>query len=216
MLKIYDKKIKGYVLRNVTELDLTELKDKPKKVWKNFWKGVKAIGDYCFSDNNLLLYIDISKKVKYIGEGAFFNCRSLKDIDIPDSVEYIGPYAFKNCVALEKITLPKKLKKLKKYTFFNCVSLKTLKGESLSNFEEGACAGCTNLEKMDFQKKSYIAGYCAFAGCNKISDIYVTKVRDFEKNNSQTSQEESINAETKNNINKEIDSKNLLAEAEQE
>ena len=41
-------------------------------------------------------------------------------------------------------------------------------------------------------------------------------MRDFEKNNSQTSQEESINAETKNNINKEIDSKNLLAEAEQE
>ncbi len=66
--------------------------------------SVTSIGNFAFSDCDILKSITIPNNVTKIGDVAFSDCDSLTSIIIPDSVISIGDAAFSDCVSLTDIT----------------------------------------------------------------------------------------------------------------
>lgn len=83
-------------------------------------QGVQSIGDYAFSECEILEKVDIPNTVTNIGEGAFFACWALKRINIPDGVTTIGELAFRYCEGLSSITIPESVEEIGDDAFDEC------------------------------------------------------------------------------------------------
>lgn len=88
--------------------------------------GVRAIGDYAFSDCDSLENIIIPDSVTIIGVCAFWGCGSLRSITIPNSVISIGDGVFIGCSTLESINIPDNVTSISEYAFNGCDSLRSV------------------------------------------------------------------------------------------
>ena len=98
-------------------------------------KPVTAIGDYAFSNSQMLQSVKIPDTVTSIGQGAFAGCNALKTVgavgsdsslELPDSVTTIGNFAFQGCSGLQKVILPDSITSLGAGSFSTCGSLTKL------------------------------------------------------------------------------------------
>lgn len=69
-------------------------------------EGTTIIGEWAFSDNDVLEEVILPEGVVMIGTGAFEGRYNLKRVVLPDSLLIIGKMAFYYCPALEGIELP--------------------------------------------------------------------------------------------------------------
>ena len=88
--------------------------------------SVVKIGDYAFSDRNLLESIELGDNIVSIGERAFAGCKDLKEIKLGDSVTSIGSCAFIACRRLATISIGKSLTLVGNYAFDSNDMLKTV------------------------------------------------------------------------------------------
>ena len=80
--------------------------------------SVLKIEDSCFSDCEMLTYVDIPSSVKEIGNLAFFKCKGFETITIPDGVESIGSDGFSYCERVTYIYVPESVKFIGHHAFF--------------------------------------------------------------------------------------------------
>ena len=66
-------------------------------------KGVDALENYVFANNENVLSVNLQEGVSFIGEYAFSGCTSLTSVTIPDSISSIGNSAFEGCDNLTDI-----------------------------------------------------------------------------------------------------------------
>ena len=111
--------------------------------------NTKHIGDYCFSENEILKDVIFSPILTTIGKGAFRDCRSLNRIVMPPSIQIIEDEAFYGC-HIKDLNLPISLKIIGKSAF------------AYSDFTELYIS-------MSVTK---ICRY-AFDECNHLKDIYI-------------------------------------------
>jgi len=89
-------------------------------------QGIRAIGDYAFSDCYYLTSITIPDSVTTIGNSAFYFCKSLTSITIPNSVISIDDEAFFHCTALTNVTIPDSVISIGENPFRSCTNLTSI------------------------------------------------------------------------------------------
>lgn len=79
---------------------------------------VTKIEASCFSDCEMLTYVNIPSSVKEIGSLAFFKCKGFETITIPDGVESIGSDGFSYCERVTYIYVPESVTFIGHHAFF--------------------------------------------------------------------------------------------------
>lgn len=104
---------------NETETEVEEYeKQFAKEAFYQIPDSVIKIEDSCFSDCEVLRYVDIPSSVKEIGNLAFFKCKGFEKITIPDGVESIGSDGFSYCEKVTYIYVPESVKFIGHHAFF--------------------------------------------------------------------------------------------------
>ena len=146
---------------------------------------VERIGAWAFDNDTAIKSITIPKSVKSIGERAFYECYALQNVNVasgntayksvdgvlftgdgsqmiyygagrtassykvPAGVKVLHPSTFSYAKALTSVTLPDGLEEIRDWAF-----------------------GHTGLKRVDLPSSIKIVDYCAFGGCDKMTDIY--------------------------------------------
>ena len=122
--------------------------------------GVKAIGDFAFTDSYSLERIDLNG-VSSIGKVAFGGCYALKEIYIPENVTEIPEAAFAGCMALESVYLPSGLKSIGEAAFEGCYSLREIAiPASVTYIHEDAFSVFNVIVSIQVERDSYAAQWC--------------------------------------------------------
>lgn len=115
---------------------------------------VVSIGEFAFSENNIIKQVKLPNTIKEIEESAFSSCKNLEIIEIP-GVNYIGFAAFSGCSSLKKISLPNDVYVME-FTFSGCDALTELTIPSNCTFNMDAFYGCSNLNlNIDDWQENY-------------------------------------------------------------
>ncbi|MBQ3477151.1 MAG: leucine-rich repeat protein [Clostridia bacterium] len=146
---------------------------------------VESIGAWAFDNDTAIKSITIPKSVKSIGERAFYECYAMQNVNVasgnpayksvdgvlftkdgsqmiyygagrtassyavPAGVKVLHPSTFSYAGALTKVTLPGGLEEIRDWAF-----------------------GHTGLKRVDLPSSIRTVDYCAFGGCDKLTDIY--------------------------------------------
>lgn len=102
-----------YTVKSATEVELTKLKKKSKKVvvpeqidYDEAAFYVTSIASKAFCKDTKLQKVEIGKNVKKIGKQAFSGCKNIKQVSIKTTVlSGIGEKAFQGCTKLKKLTI---------------------------------------------------------------------------------------------------------------
>lgn len=89
-------------------------------------EGTTIIGEWAFTDNDVLEEVILPKGVVMIDTGAFEGRYNLKRVVLPDSLLVIGEMAFYYCPALEEIVLPFHLYAIGPSAFVDCWKLTSI------------------------------------------------------------------------------------------
>ena len=89
-------------------------------------EGTTTIGEWAFSDNDVLEEVILPEGVVMIGAGAFEGRYNLKRVVLPDSLLIIGDSAFYYCTALEDIALTPHLYAIGPTAFVDCWKLTSI------------------------------------------------------------------------------------------
>lgn len=87
---------------------------------------IVSIGEYAFSNCEMLEEIKLNEGLKTIEFAAFQNCENLKGLKIPSTLKDIGKHAFNGCTSITELVLPEGFKSLGLWAFADCTSLKTV------------------------------------------------------------------------------------------
>lgn len=152
-------------------------------------KGVKKIGEYCFSNSDIveiqlpeglthiqdgafswcrnIKNVKFPNTLKNLGSFAFSECQSLISVDIPDNVSYIPLGCFNECKNLKHVNLPSRLKSIQFRSFYQCLNLTKINiPDSVTEIGNQAFGYCTNLEKVNMPDIEI--SKTAFEGCLKL------------------------------------------------
>ena len=136
-------------------------------------EGVTRIGAQAFYNCRSLTAITIpeNSQLTSIGEHAFEHCSSLTSILIPESVTSIRWRAFLGCTCLTTINIPKSMTSIGWRTFWDCRNLTSiLIPTSVTSIGEWALRD-TGITYLTILGKPRI-DKDAFAGCEKLTDVY--------------------------------------------
>lgn len=128
--------------------------------------GIRGIGDYAFSDCNMLTSVTIPDSVKSIGRYAFYNCENLSSVTIGNGVANIGYSAFSGCCSLTSVTIGKGVKSIESAAFFGCSGLMSVTiQDGVTIIGSSAFSGCSGLTSVLMPDSVTNIGARAFAGC---------------------------------------------------
>ncbi len=109
-------------------------------------KGVTSVGDFAFSNLDLLTNIAIGPDVQSIGVASFAANYSLSGVDIPDNVRIIGDHAFNGCPSLKLLNMGKGIEEIGKYAFSSCSGLSyVVLRDGVVSIGDRAFSNCVNL-----------------------------------------------------------------------
>lgn len=87
-------------------------------------EGLQSIGEYAFSDCELLKSINLPSTVSSIGVGVFRYCNMLKEVVLNEGIDEIGFHSFYCCKTLECIIIPSTTIEIGAAAFCGCTRLK--------------------------------------------------------------------------------------------
>lgn len=137
---------------------------------------IKSIGEYCFSNNNLIESVFIPDTITNIGEYAFYNCSKLNTINITSSIVNIGSDAFGLCPKLTTVSRSANsgliLAENNNLTTF-------IIPDSINKIEDKAFADWDKLTSIVIGENITYIGNEAFSHCNSLSLVNVNSVLDY-------------------------------------
>lgn len=114
--------------------------------------GADSIGELAFCGCTKLREVKLSVSVTELGARCFEECVSLKTFDFR-GIKIIGERAFSRCEGLGEIALAAIC--VRRRAFEDCCFLKKLSLSRDTELKSGAFFGCTNLEEIVFEGKSF-------------------------------------------------------------
>ena len=136
-----------------------------------FSKRTEVISKMTFNGCRNLKSVVFSENIKEIGYGAFLNCALLEEVVIPQGTEKLGEGAFMDCRSLKKVVLPP-VKVLPKNLFKHCFSLEEIViPDSVEVIEEGCFHSCTSLKSITFSKNLKEIKDFAFKRCQSLKAV---------------------------------------------
>lgn len=133
--------------------------------------GVKAIGDWAFSNNETLTDVVIPEGVTAIGEQAFSYCYELVSVSVPDSVRSIGEYAFGDSVRLKDVRIPEGVKSIGHGTFTGTAITEMVVPEGVTAIGSMAFQGCSQLKRVVLPGTLKTIGEEAFWSCEALETL---------------------------------------------
>lgn len=116
-----------------------------KEVW--IAPQIKHIVNKAFAGCTSLEKVHFQGEIPVINDGAFEGCTALKNLRV--DAYTIGVDAFKDCTSLETARFGEHIWWIRVGAFENCRKLKSvLMGIAMQKIEDGAFAGCTNIEEF--------------------------------------------------------------------
>ncbi|ELP93766.1 hypothetical protein EIN_175530 [Entamoeba invadens IP1] len=99
-------------------------------------KGVKELGEACFSGDFRVKSVVVPKSVTKLGVGCFKNCCSLTSVTLPSTIVDIPQSCFYQCPVLKSVKAKAKNLNYGKYCFFGCEKIKKSKKIPPECFEQ--------------------------------------------------------------------------------
>lgn len=142
--------------------------------------GVKAIGEFAFSNCSFLASVAIPCSVVKIGMDAFHGCSALKSVSVPNSVRKMEARAFFLCGSLESILIPNGVEEIGVQTFQDCGALTTISiPDSVKEIKSWAFCGCSSLTSIfipesvkAIERDTFAEAYGSLRGDNKYMSIH--------------------------------------------
>ena len=135
---------------------------------------VTKLWQYAFSNNSVVVTVNLPNGLISIGQEAFNSCTSLRRIRIPDTVKTIGERAFIGCRELTSVRLSNSLSVIPTALFSSCVSLQELTlPESLTAIRESAFNFCKSITELNIPKTVTVIQAGAFKDCSSLKEITV-------------------------------------------
>ena len=131
---------------------------------------IKAIGDYCFANNNLIETVSIPNNVEIIGAHAFENCPKLHKINVTSNITSIGDNAFNRCPSLTTITRDGTDGMiLSENDHLSKFSIPT----SITKVDDYSFNGWDLLDSMDVVNSVKYIGNNAFSNCSVLHQVAI-------------------------------------------
>lgn len=135
-------------------------------------KNLVTIGEYAFSQCNVLKFIDFPSTLNTIKQYAFENCNSLKEVILPEKLSSLEGYAFYNCSNIKKVKLPVSLTSINSYTFANNYNLTDIEFvEGLTRIEKYAFSNCHSIKTIKFPTTLSYIGNNAFSTNKALTEV---------------------------------------------
>lgn len=106
-----------------------------------FPKGLKSLGEECFSFSGSLTEVEIPEGVTHIGDRCFSNCESLSRVVIPSTLKEISIRCFSDS-GVQDVVLSEGVEVLGMGCFASCRLRRIVLPETLIRIEKGAFADC--------------------------------------------------------------------------
>lgn len=114
---------------------------------------------------------------KTLGYATFLGCEYLKSIDMPNLEEMTGTGPFEGCLALSTtLNFPKLQGRIPGSAFFGS-GITSIIAPLVTNIENSAFMGCTQLATVDLRSVTRIA-YQAFYNCTSLQTIDLTNIEE--------------------------------------
>lgn len=125
-------------------------------------EGTTIIGEWAFTDNDVLEEVILPEGVVMIDTGAFEGRYNLKRVVLPDSLLIIGEMAFYYCPALEGVELPPRLYAIGPSAFVDNWKMTTIDIPETVRYI-GSEAFCnTGLTEIWWRPVFFETGFCVF------------------------------------------------------
>ena len=135
---------------------------------------ITSIGYYAFNGCKSLTSIKIPNSITSIKGSAFSGCSSLTSLEIPNSVISIGSSAFSGCSSLTSIEIPNSVTYIESYVFNNCSSLKSIEiPNSVTSIGGRAFKDCSSLTSIEIPNSVTSIGDYAFDNCSSLTSIEI-------------------------------------------
>lgn len=134
-----------------------------------------GIGEYAFSENEVLETVTLNEGLETIGNNAFSRTTNLKSINFPTTLKTIGNFCFQY-TSLEEVSFPEEFVVTEKttYMFRGCEKLtKAHLADSWTIIPEKLFYDCTNLVEFNWPASVTAVGTNAFQGCKSITSLVV-------------------------------------------
>lgn len=134
----------------------------------NLPSGITKIDDEAFSHSGIqhIVWPELGKIAPHTFESS-----DLTSIELPQGLKRLEAYCFQNC-KLKSIVLPDSVTYIGKSAFENCDNLKDIRfSENLSQIDDRAFKGCTNLESVYLPDSVNRIGKECFANCSSLKIV---------------------------------------------
>lgn len=144
------KEYEDYILNSINYSMCGITRDGDVTIPKTFeYEGSKyktvGIGEFAFSECNLLSNVNIPNSVQSIEKRAFYGCTSLTNIDIPEGVKTVGDSVFLNCNNLKRISIPHSIVTMSSSSFNSCANLTEIYYNTEAEIDFRYCENRNNL-----------------------------------------------------------------------
>ena len=137
-----------------------------------------------FSLCDSLQNLELPQSLKRIGldteqfggaTNLFYGCKSLTELNLPANLEYIASRMFGN-TSIREIYFPKQLAYIGTYAFNNCTQLEKVEmNKKITEIPQGLFSHCSALKNVAWSDQIKIIGYKAFEQCNQLKNICFSK-----------------------------------------
>ena len=139
---------------------------------------IEAVPPMCFRGCTSLEEVRPNENLWRVEREAFYGCEKLLGVDLPDGLEELDELSFAHA-GLVRMALPRGLTRIGREAFAWCTRLIQLSlPDELEIMEDGACAGCIQLETIALPAALTELGVNPFRFCTHLSAIDVAPEND--------------------------------------
>ncbi len=131
-------------------------------------------------DKTVLIHCSASKtnyavpaSVITIGEYAFSNCEVLSSVTIPNTVTTIDKNAFRYCITLTTINIPTSVSSISQYTFYNSGLTNITLPSGIDSINNNAFNSCKSLSSVTIPESVTYIGSSTFSYCSALTGITI-------------------------------------------
>ncbi len=131
-------------------------------------------------DKTVLIHCSASKtnyavpaSVITIGEYAFSNCEVLSSVTIPNTVTTIDKNAFQYCITLTTINIPTSVSSISQYTFYNSGLTNITLPSGIDSINNNAFNSCKSLSSVTIPESVTYIGSSTFSYCSALTGITI-------------------------------------------
>lgn len=126
---------------------------------------------WSFGGSKLLTSVVFPNTITKVGGCDY--CTNLASVSLGNSVVEIKGIAFKNCKRLTAIQLPERLMKIGRSAFRETGLTSIIIPRSITEIEDGAFCGCSDLKSVSIPNSVTRIGVCAFWKCSELMSVSI-------------------------------------------